>query len=596
MSALARVLRRCLRVPRPSRGSALVAAALAALAAGVTLEATHALAGLERQSIAARYKLRDVPPPTDIVVVGIDDVTFSTLQQQWPFPRSLHGRAVEQLGRAGAREIVYDVQFTEPTQRAEDMALYRSIRRAGGAVLATTEVDRRGRTNVLGGDANLARIGAVAASSALPVDPDGLKSRFEYSVARLKTLAVVVTERIGGPRLDPSDFGPGGAWIDYRGEPGTFPTISFSKIVRGNFDPALVRDKVVVVGATATSLQDVHATPMGGGPMSGPEVEANAIWTALHGLPLRSAPRSLDVLFIVLLALLPALAATRLRILAASLLSPLVGAAYVLASHVAFGEGAIVAVAVPVVTLAIATVAAIVASHVSETRERRRVSDENELLDLKVRERTAELHETQLEVVRRLALAAESRDEETGEHIDRISRLCYRLARVYGMDEASAELFRHASVLHDVGKIGIPDRILLKPGKLDPEEWEVMKTHAQIGASILAGSTSPLLQLAERVALTHHERWDGGGYPAGLAGTDIPLEGRICAICDVYDALVSKRPYKRAWSREEALAEIRRDSGTHFDPDLAEAFLTIAGDDPLAKWSVGVDTVAPRPS
>ena len=125
-----------------------------------------------------------------------------------------------------------------------------------------------------------------------------------------------------------------------------------------------------------------------------------------------------------------------------------------------------------------------------------------------------------------------------------------------------------------------------------------MKTHAQIGASILAGSTSPLLQLAERIALTHHERWDGGGYPAGLAGTDIPLEGRICAICDVYDALISERPYKRAWTREEALAEIRRDSGTHFDPNLAEAFLAIATDtaDPLAQWQISADTLAPRSS
>jgi CHASE2 domain-containing sensor protein len=594
MSALARVLRRCLRAPRPSRGRALAVAALAALAAGIALDATDALSGLERQSVAARYKLRSVPPPADIVVVGVDDITFSELQEQWPFPRSLHGRAVTQLYRAGAREIVYDVQFTEPTKPAEDLALYRAIDRAGGVVLATTEVDPRGRTNVLGGDDNLAKVGAVAASSALPVDPDGLKTRFEFSVARLETLAISVSGRVGGPPLTASDFEAGGAWIDYRGEPGTFPTLSFSKVVRGRFDPALVRDKIVVVGATATSLQDVHATPMGGGPMSGPEVEANAIWTALRGLPMRSAPKPVDILLIVLLAVLPALAATRLRILAASLLAPLAGSAYLLAAQLAFSEGTIVAVAVPMTTLAVATVAMIVASHVSETRERRRVANENELLDRKVRERTAELHETQLEVVRRLALAAESRDEETGEHIDRISHLCYRLARVYGMDEASAELFRHASVLHDVGKIGIPDRILLKPGKLDADEWEIMKTHAEIGASILAGSSSPLLQLAERVALTHHERWDGGGYPAGLAGTDIPLEGRICAICDVYDALISERPYKRAWSREEALAEIRRDSGSHFDPNLAELFLAIAtdSDDPLANWPVSPSSFA----
>jgi response regulator RpfG family c-di-GMP phosphodiesterase len=267
-----------------------------------------------------------------------------------------------------------------------------------------------------------------------------------------------------------------------------------------------------------------------------------------------------------------------------------VGAAYAAGAYVAFTNGKIAAVAVPLATLAISTVAVIVASHATETRERRRVASENDVLEAKVRERTTELHETQLEIVRRLALAAESRDEETGEHIDRISLLCRALALEIGMSETDAELLRHASVLHDVGKIGIPDRILLKPGKLDPEEWEVMKSHAEIGASILAGSRSPMLQEAETIARTHHERWDGSGYPAGMAGEEIPLGGRICAICDVYDALVSERPYKRAWSREEALAEIAAQRGRHFDPRLTDAFLEITNrwrtDDELARWAV----------
>ena len=217
--------------------------------------------------------------------------------------------------------------------------------------------------------------------------------------------------------------------------------------------------------------------------MPGPEVQANAIWTALHGLPLRSVPGWVEILLLVLLAAAPALAAARLRILAASLAPFAIGIAYAVAAQVAFAEGWVVAVAVPLATLLNATVAVIVASHVTESRERRRISVENELLDAKVRERTAELYETQLEVVRRLALAAESRDEDTGDHIDRMSDLCGELALVIGMSPAEADLIRHASVLHDVGKIGIPDRILLKPGKLDAEEWEIMKSHAQIGAA-----------------------------------------------------------------------------------------------------------------
>jgi response regulator RpfG family c-di-GMP phosphodiesterase len=580
-----------------SRNLAFCVAALIAIAAGIALQLTGTLAGPERESIAARFQLREQPRPSDIVVVAINDVTFSELQEQWPFPRSMHGRVIDRLHAAGASEIVYDVQFTEPTRPREDMALYRAIKRAGGAVLATTEVDENGGTNVLGGEDNLRAIGAVAASSSLPVDPNGLKTRFEHSVDGLPTLAVRVAER-AGQTVDRSEFPASGAWIDYRGGPETFPTLSFSRVLAGRFDPDRVRDKIVIVGATAPSLQDIHSTPAGEGPMAGPEVEANAIWTALRGLPLRAAPGPVNLLLVVLMAVLPALAARRLRIVVLAAFAPALGMAYAIAAHLAFLSGTIVDVAVPLATLLVSTVGVVVVSHTSETRERWRVAFENHLLEEKVRERTAELHETQLEVVRRLALAAESRDEETGEHIDRMSGLCYRLGRAVGMSQERAELLRHASLLHDVGKIGIPDRILLKPGKLDADEWEIMKAHTEIGASILTGSSSPMLQLAERIALTHHERWDGSGYPAGLASDAIPLEGRICAICDVYDALVSERPYKRAWSPEEALAEIRKESGSHFDPKLAEAFLALAdvSDDELAEWAIGPDAFAERVS
>src|SRR4051794_29247541 len=142
-----------------------------------------------------------------------------------------------------------------------------------------------------------------------------------------------------------------------------------------------------------------------------------------------------------------------------------------------------------------------------------------------------------------------------------------------------AELLRHASALHDIGKIGVPDRVLLKPGKLDAEEWEIMKTHAELGASLLADSPTELLQLAEVVARTHHERWDGAGYPAGLAGEEIPLVGRISTICDVFDALTSARPYKEAWPVEDALMEIAAQRARQFDPELVDAFLGLWPDD-----------------
>jgi response regulator RpfG family c-di-GMP phosphodiesterase len=310
--------------------------------------------------------------------------------------------------------------------------------------------------------------------------------------------------------------------------------------------------------------------------MSGPEIQANAIWTALHGVPLRSAPEPVELALIALLGMVAAVVRLRLRILAAVAVAAAVGLAYALAAKLAFDAGTILAFVAPLLTLVVGTVGMVVVSHLAETLERIRVARENEVLEAKVLERTEELRQTQLEVIRRLGQAAESRDEETGEHIERMSRMCQRLGVAAGFSEAEAELLRHATALHDVGKIGIPDRVLQKPGRFDAEEWAIMKTHTTIGASILAGSRSPLVQLAETVARTHHERWDGTGYPAGLEREEIPLAGRIAAICDVFDALVSARRYKEGWTLEDAVAEIRRQRGNHFEPRLVDLFCELA--------------------
>ncbi|MFW5823469.1 MAG: HD domain-containing phosphohydrolase [Marinobacter sp.] len=203
----------------------------------------------------------------------------------------------------------------------------------------------------------------------------------------------------------------------------------------------------------------------------------------------------------------------------------------------------------------------------------RMVRHQKEHLEALVQERTRELQETRLEIIRRLGHAAEYRDEETGNHIIRMSQMCALLAHKVGWSESRCDLILHASPMHDIGKIGIPDAILLKPGKLGPEEWEIMKTHAEIGARLLDGNDSELLTMAREIALSHHEKWDGSGYPAGLAGEDIPLSGRIAALADVFDALTSERPYKRAWPLDEAVALIRENRGKHFDPALTDLFL-----------------------
>ena len=214
------------------------------------------------------------------------------------------------------------------------------------------------------------------------------------------------------------------------------------------------------------------------------------------------------------------------------------------------------------------------------------IEQQKEQLELAVRERTAALNEaiakltqsqldlrnSQEETIYRLARAAEFRDDETGQHLQRMSRYCQLIARRIGLDEGTCELLRIASPMHDVGKLGIPDRILLKPGRLTPDEFTIMKGHAEIGYRILVGSDATPLKMAATIAHTHHEKWDGNGYPRGLKGEDIPLHGRIAAIADVFDALTSARPYKPAWALEDALQLMRTNRGTHFDPTLVDVF------------------------
>jgi CHASE2 domain-containing sensor protein len=548
----------------------LACVALLAFAIGIAIQGTGALDGLERETLKARYDVRGAEPTDDVVVVAVDAKSFDVLRESWPFPRSLHARAVRRLYAAGAREIVYDVQFTEPTTPREDLALYEAIGDAGGAVLATSESDGRGHTDVLGGDANLRRVHARAAASDLSNDDAGAVTRFERSVGGLETLPVVAAKRAGAPELPASAFGDDGAWIDYRGPPGSIRTVSFSDVVRGQADPSLFRGRIVVVGASAPTLRDVHSTPVGGdAPMAGPEVQANAIWTALHGAPLHEPSTLVGLVLVALLALVAPLVGLRLPAWAVGLAVPVAGGLFLVGAQLAFDAGLILDVVGPLAALFVGGVGTIAWSQLV-------VSRDNEVLERRVRERTQELWETQIEVLQRLGVAVEWRDAETGMHIERIGRFCERLALQAGMTQADAELLRHASALHDVGKVGIPDEILSKPGPLDDDEWETMKTHTTIGASILSGSVSPLVQLSETIALTHHERWDGSGYPRGLSGEQIPLAGRICAICDVFDALLSARPYKHPWPYEQAIGEIASQAGAHFDPQLVEAFLVIA--------------------
>lgn len=212
-------------------------------------------------------------------------------------------------------------------------------------------------------------------------------------------------------------------------------------------------------------------------------------------------------------------------------------------------------------------------------RLRRQLTEHMALLEQRVEARTAELAASQKEILERLATAGEYRDDTTGRHTQRVGALSVRLATQLGLPSDQIEHIKFATPLHDIGKIAIPDRILLKPGPLTVSEYDQVKLHVTVGAAILAGGASPILQMAEQVALHHHERWDGSGY-LGIAGLQIPRAARIVAVADVFDALISVRPYKQAWPIDKATAEIVGLSGSHFDPEVVEAFRLTVGTSP----------------
>jgi len=564
--------------PHPTWSLRTIApAALLAVAVGLALHWLGGLSGLEQSTVNTRFSLRSTSAPKGVAIVAIDPRTFAALQLRWPFPRSVDGDMIDRLHQDGAAEIVYDVQFTTPTTPAQDQSLYQAVARAPGTVLATSQEGPHGQTDILGGNANLAAIGALPASSNL-ISDDGVIDRFPFDTGQLDSLAVVAVQHDTGHAVSPTAFSGRGALIDYRGGPASFPTYSFSDVLDGKVNPSGLRGRIVVVGVTDPSLHDVYATPTSGSElMSGAEIWANAIWTTLHGIPLDDASSPLAIICILLLALVAPLARLRWRAPGVAVAAVVAAVVYLGLTWLVFDAGLVLPIVAPLVALAVGTVAILVTGSVIDGRERERVSHQNELLEERVAERTHELRDSQLEIIRRLAQAVEQRDFETGRHLESIGHLTHELALAVGLDPGEAELLRHASMLHDVGKVGIPDRILLKQGPLQDRERAIVNQHTVIGSEILSDSPSALVRMAETIARSHHERWDGSGYPDGLRGEEIPLVGRICAVCDVYDALLAERPYKAAWTRERALGEIASQRGRHFDPAVVDAFLRLRG-------------------
>lgn len=349
----------------------------------------NALGSLERQTVDTRFALRgDQRPPGDLVIVGIDSRTFSELGMQWPYPRSLHADVIEQLKRDGARVIVYDVQFTEPTTpvpnsgtagreaaEAQDNALIEAVKRAGNVVLATSEVGPHGEEDIFGGD-NLAQLGARAGASDFPTDPDNVIRRMDYEFNGLKTLPIVAAELATARPIAPSALHGTSAYVDFAGPPGTIPEVPFSMVLHRRAPASDFAGKTVVVGASVSNLHDVYETPLGGSQlMSGAEIVAEAISTAERGFPLQPSGNTLDVLLILVLGMIAPLAGLRFSPGWAIMMSLGVGAAYAAAVALAFDSGTILPFTYPLAALALGCAAAVVADSFGERRQLRALEE-----------------------------------------------------------------------------------------------------------------------------------------------------------------------------------------------------------------------------
>ena len=356
-------------------GAAAAALSLAAYLGGV-------FKSYELDTVDARFALRgDLGPPADIVIVKIDDKTFTDLGVQWPFPRHLHAQLVDRLAAAGAKTIAYDVQFTERTKPKEDNALLDAVYNAtenGSVVLGTTEVDSEGHTNVFGGGETVREVEAHVGNALFPSeDPGGVIRRFPYEVDKLKSFALVIAEATLGHEVSRSAFQNGQAWIDYAGPQKTIRSVSFSDVLEGRVSPSVFRDKIVVIGTDSPTIHDLHptSTTTGGHLMPGVEVQANAVSTIHRGFPIEKGARWIDVLAIVVLGMLAPLLALGFSLLATLAVSLLVGALFAVATWFAFDHGTIIAFIYPLGALILSTVGTLGIYYILAVFERQRTRD-----------------------------------------------------------------------------------------------------------------------------------------------------------------------------------------------------------------------------
>jgi len=523
-------------------------------------------------------------PSPNIVVVGIDDDTLKAYGRWASWPRSLHAQAINNLSKARAKVIGFDILFAEST--SDDEMLAAAMTASGNIILPLVGTDpqpsanmKTTYTHMISPTALLGQAATNIGHGNLITDPDGKVRRLPLVVQDSSgeiypAFSLVVLHNLFSTPLPPQYLEQDGMLhllsrdipidnsysyrINFAPKDTMRPYISYKDVISGDFDPLIVADKIVLIGMVATGELDKWAVPTSSDKISGVFIQATIVDNILRQRFLAEVGIGINLAILLLIMGITGFALPRFSLLGRGVIVGVLFVSYLIVSFITFEKGYILNILYPSLMLPTIYISSSLTQNVA-------MMIENTKLNLKV----ADGYKS---TIRALAAAIDAKDHYTRGHSQRVTELALLGARALNMSQEELEILEYAGILHDIGKIGIPDDILSKPGRLTPEEFDIIRQHPRLGASIITGVS--FLEEARKLVLYHHERYDGNGYPEGLIGNDIPLGARLLAVADAFDSMTSDRSYRAAMSNDVAINELYKQCGTQFCPVAVEAFVS----------------------
>ncbi|MFC2022430.1 CHASE2 domain-containing protein [Chloroflexota bacterium] len=523
-------------------------------------------------------------PSPNIVVAGVDDDTFDTYGVWENWSRSLHIQAIDNLSNAGAKVIGFDILFSD--RSSDDVMLAEAMESAGNVVLPLVGTEHQPSTDpkttythILSPTPLLEKASIGVGHANILPDPDGTIRRLplvirDSSGQTYPALSLTVLHTLFAMSLPKEYLRQDGVLhllsrdipvdtrycfrIDFAPEDASRPYISYGDVISGDFDPLLVENKIVLIGMTATGELDKWAVPASAGKVPGVFIHAATIDNILNQRFLVEVDVGTNLMVMLLLLGITGFSLPRLGLLRGGIVVGILFAGYLIASFLAFENGYILNILYPLSILPVSYVGNVVIQNTFTVIENSRLNQE-----------VADGYKS---TIKALAASIDAKDHYTRGHSQRVTEFALLGATSLPMSQEELEVLEYAGILHDIGKIGIPDGILGKPSSLTSEEFTIIRQHPVIGGKII--KDIPFLEEARNLAKHHHEKYDGSGYPDGLAGNDIPLGARLLAVADTFDAMTSDRAYRPAMNVDDALTELRKCSGTQLCPVAVEAFIS----------------------